>query len=61
MNQKCLEKMRDIYAEFDSADIAHAIKIIRAELTNEADRHQLQVEILEKQRQLDCINNKNIN
>jgi hypothetical protein len=45
--------MRDIYSQFDGTEIAQAIKIIRAEMTAEEDRHELQVEILAKQALLD--------
>jgi hypothetical protein len=53
MNQNCLNQMRDIYAVYTSTEISDAIKVIRAELTKEEDRHALQVEILEKQAALE--------
>lgn len=51
--QDCLNQMRDIYARFSTDEISYSIKVIRAEMTAEADRHALQVEILEKQRKLE--------
>jgi len=53
MNQNCLTKMREIYAEFSGTEIADAIKVIRAELTAEEDRHELQKEILLRQKKLE--------
>ena len=49
MNQNCLIKMREIYAEFSGQEIAECIKLIRAEMTVEEQRHELQREILAKQ------------
>jgi hypothetical protein len=51
--QDCLNQMRDIYSQFTGDEISWAIKVIRAELTREEERHALQVEILEKQKKLD--------
>jgi len=51
--QDCLDQMRDIYAQFDSTEIAYAIKVIRAEMTAEEQRHALQIEILAKQAALE--------
>jgi hypothetical protein len=45
--------MRDIYSQFTGEEISQAIKIIRAELTLEDQRTDLQREILAKQKQLD--------
>ena len=53
MNQDCLTHIRELYSLYTGADIADAIKIVRAELTKEEERHALQVEILEKQAALD--------
>jgi len=58
MNQNCLDQMRKIYAEFTGVEIAEAIKVIRAELTAEELRHELQVEILAKQSQLEKLTQK---
>lgn len=51
--QDCLNQMRDIYAQFTGDEIANSIKIIRAELTAEEQRTELQREILERQRRLE--------
>ena len=51
--QDCLNQMRDIYSQFTGEEISQAIKIIRAELTLEDQRTDLQREILAKQKQLD--------
>jgi len=53
MNQDCLEQIRIMYQMYTGADIADAIKIVRAELTKEEQRHELQIEILDKQRKLE--------
>ena len=45
--------MRDIYSQFTGEEVAYAIKVIRAEMTAESERHALQVEILEKQAALE--------
>ena len=45
--------MREVYAKYTGMEIAEAIKLIRAEMTAEELRHELQVEILEKQRKLE--------
>jgi hypothetical protein len=44
-----------MYQLYTGADIADAIKIVRAEITAEEDRHELQVEILKKQQQLELL------
>lgn len=51
--QDCLNQMRVIYTQFSGEEISLAIKIIRAEMTSEADRHALQVDLLVKQAALD--------
>ena len=53
MNQDCLEQIRIMYQIYTGMDIADAIKVVRAELTKEEQRHELQVEILDKQRKLE--------
>jgi hypothetical protein len=53
MNQDCLDQIRTMYQLYTGADIADAIKIVRAEMTAEEDRHALQVEILAKQAALE--------
>lgn len=53
MNQDCLTKVRELYKLYTGLEIAEAVKVVRAELTAEEDRHQLQVEILEKQKKLE--------
>ena len=58
MNQNCLIKMREIYAEFSGQEIAECIKLIRAEMTVEEQRHELQREILAKQAALDKLTQK---
>jgi hypothetical protein len=42
-----------MYQLYTGADISDAIKIVRAEMTAEEDRHALQVEILAKQAELE--------
>jgi hypothetical protein len=42
-----------MYQLYTGADISDAIKIVRAEITAEEDRHALQVEILAKQAALE--------
>jgi len=54
-DQDCLSQMRDIYSQFTGEEVAFAIRIIRAELTAETDRTELQQEILAKQKKLDEI------
>lgn len=54
--QDCLQQMRDIYAQFTGTEIADAIKVIRAELTAEEQRTDLQREILAKQAALEELN-----
>ena len=56
MNQDCLEQIRIMYQLYTGMEIAEAIKIVRAELTLEENRHELQVEILERQKKLELIN-----
>jgi len=53
MNQDCLAKVRELYKLYTGLEIADAIKVVRAELTEEEQRHELQREILEKQRKLE--------
>jgi hypothetical protein len=48
-----------MYQLYTGTDISDAIKIVRAEMTAEEDRHALQVEILAKQAALDELNNNN--
>ena len=52
MNQECLDQIREMYQLYTGLEIAEAIKVVRAELTDEELRHELQVEILEKQARL---------
>lgn len=59
MNQDCLDQIRTMYQLYTGTDISDAIKIVRAEMTAEEDRHALQVEILAKQAALDELNNNN--
>ena len=56
MNQDCLAQIREMYQLYTGADIADAIKIVRAEMTAEEQRHELQREILEKQQKLELLN-----
>jgi hypothetical protein len=58
MNQECLTIMREIYAKFTGEEVSQSIKLIRAEMTAEEFRHELQVEILAKQAQLDKLTQK---
>jgi len=53
MNQDCLEQIRIMYQLYTGTDISDAIKVVRAEMTAEEQRHELQVEILEKQKKLE--------
>jgi len=53
MNPDCLDQIRIMYQLYTGADIADAIKIVRAEMTAEELRHELQKEILDKQRKLE--------
>lgn len=53
MNQDCLLKVRELYKLYSGLEIADCIKLVRAELTAEEERHVLQVEILEKQKKLE--------
>jgi len=57
--QDCLNQMRDIYQQFTGEEVAEAIKIIRAELVDEAQRTDLQREILAKQAALEKLNSNN--
>jgi hypothetical protein len=41
-----------MYQLYTGMEIAEAIKIVRAELTAEENRHELQVEILDRQARL---------
>lgn len=59
MNQHCLDQIRELYNLYTGMEIAEAIKLVRAELTAEENRHELQVEILAKQAALDQLNNNN--
>ena len=52
MNQDCLTQIREMYRLYTGMEIAEAIKVVRAEMTDEELRHELQVEILAKQAQL---------
>lgn len=51
--QDCLTQMRDIYSQFTGDEVSWAIKIIRAEMTAEELRTELQQEILDKQKKLE--------
>jgi len=53
MNQDCLTQIREMYSLYTGLEIAEAIKVVRAEITDEELRHELQQEILDKQRKLD--------
>ena len=53
MNQDCLDQIREMYKLYTGLEIAEAIKVVRAEMTAEELRHELQVEILAKQQQLE--------
>ncbi len=53
MNQDCLDQIRTMYQLYTGVDIADAIKIVRAEMTAEEQRHELQVEILQRQKKLE--------
>lgn len=53
MNQLCLTQIRELYSLYTGMDIADAIRVVRAELTREEERHELQVEILAKQKKLE--------
>lgn len=52
MNQDCLDQIREMYQLYTGLEIAEAIKVVRAEITAEEQRHQLQVEILERQKKV---------
>jgi hypothetical protein len=58
MNQECLTAMREIYKKYTGYEIADAIRVIRAELTAEEQRSELQQEILAKQVQLNKLTQK---
>jgi len=51
--QDCLNQMRDIYTQFTGEEVAQAIRVIRAEMTAEELRTELQQEILDKQKKLE--------
>jgi hypothetical protein len=51
--QTCLQQIRELYSRYTGVEIAEAIKIVRAEITAEEQRHELQIEILNKQRILE--------
>lgn len=55
MNQDCLNQIREMYQLYTGTEISEAIKLVRAELTREEDRHQLQIEILAKQAELNSL------
>jgi len=55
MNQDCLNQIREMYQLYTGMEIAEAIKIVRAEMTAEEQRHELQREILDKQRKLEAL------
>lgn len=59
MNQDCLAQIRELYSLYTGMEIAEAIKVVRAELTLEENRHELQREILAKQAALEKLNNNN--
>lgn len=58
MNQDCLNQIREMYSLYTGLEIAEAIKVVRAEMTAEEQRHELQREILEKHRQLEKLTQK---
>ena len=58
MNQDCLDQIREMYQLYTGLEIAECIKIVRAEMTAEELRNELQVEILAKQKQLESLKNK---
>lgn len=53
MNQDCLKQIREMYSLYTGLEIAEAIKLVRAEMTAEEQRHQLQIDILERQKALE--------
>jgi hypothetical protein len=53
MNQDCLTQIREMYQLYTGLEIAEAIRVVRAEMTDEEMRHALQVEILERQKKLE--------
>ena len=53
MNDNCLTQIREMYQLYTGLEIAEAIRVVRAELTAEENRHELQKEILDKQRKLE--------
>lgn len=53
MNQDCLAQIREMYQLYTGTEIAEAIKLVRAEMTAEEERHILQQEILDKQKKLE--------
>jgi hypothetical protein len=55
---ECLTLVRQLYAKFTGLEVAAAIKILRAELTAEADRTELQNKILADQIKLQGLTKK---
>ena len=55
---ECLVLVRQLYARFTGLEVAAAIKILRAELTAEADRTELQNKILADQIKLQSLTEK---
>ena len=55
---ECLVLVRQLYAKFDGFEVAAAIKILRAELTAESDRTELQNKILADQIKLQNLTEK---
>ncbi len=53
MNPDCLDQIRTMYQLYTGVDISDAIKIVRAEMTAEEQRTELQREILERQKKLE--------
>jgi hypothetical protein len=58
MNQDCVNQIREMYKLYTGMEIAEAIKVVRAEMTEEEFRHDLQREILDKQAQLNKLTQK---
>ena len=55
---ECLDLVRQLYARFNGHEVAAAIKILRAELTAESDRTELQNKILADQIKLQNLTEK---
>ena len=53
MNQDCLNQVRKLYQLYTGYEIAECIKVVRAEMTAEEQRTELQQEILTKQKKLE--------